>query len=299
MLTRGSIRIAVKSKPWNPSEKEWTLAAQCVQPEEKERIGRFVFKKDSKSAMVGRLLIRRVVSSLLGIPYADVKLARTDKGKPYVANPQDGETGDESCNFNISHQGDFVVIAADERCEVGVDVMKVEWPRKTSVQEFLKMMDRHLTEQEWTNVRSREKDMEQLKVFYRYWCLKESVLKAMGTGIAYDLSTLDFNTGGTDVSPEKVTCSTTLKMDGQPSSDWRFEETMLEDEHCIAVALRSESSGDDSSDEDESMNEGSSEPFTVWSIEEMLSGCEPLAEMKPDLAYWNNFNAKEEGPILR
>ena len=56
MLTmRGSVRLAVKVRPWMPTQKEWTLAAQCVQPEEKERIGRFVFKKDAKSAMVSQL----------------------------------------------------------------------------------------------------------------------------------------------------------------------------------------------------------------------------------------------------
>ena len=52
MLMRGSVRLAVKAKAWVPTQKEWSLAAQCVQPEEKERIGRFVFKKDAKSAMV-------------------------------------------------------------------------------------------------------------------------------------------------------------------------------------------------------------------------------------------------------
>ena len=54
MLMRGSVRLAVKAKAWMPTQKEWTLAAQCIQPEEKERIGRFVFKKDAKSAMVSQ-----------------------------------------------------------------------------------------------------------------------------------------------------------------------------------------------------------------------------------------------------
>ena len=67
---------------------------------------------------------------MLGIPYRCVKLARTDKGKPYALSPTDGKTMQSGCNFNISHQGDFVVIAAEQTRQVGVDIMKVEWPRK-------------------------------------------------------------------------------------------------------------------------------------------------------------------------
>lgn len=79
---------------------------------------------------IGRLLIRRVVSSMLGIPYRCIKLARTDKGKPYILSSTDSTTPRLNCNFNISHHGDYVVIAAEAEKLVGVDIMKVEWPRK-------------------------------------------------------------------------------------------------------------------------------------------------------------------------
>ena len=62
-------------------------------------------------------------------------------------------------------------------------------------------------------------------------------MKALGTGIGFEVSCLDFNTGGRDLTPDKVTCSTTLKVDSTPAADWLFEETMLDD-HCVAVATR-------------------------------------------------------------
>ena len=49
------VRRAFRFSKWKPTSEQWTLAAQCVQPEEKERIGRFVFQKDAKSAMVSEL----------------------------------------------------------------------------------------------------------------------------------------------------------------------------------------------------------------------------------------------------
>ncbi|XP_076468172.1 L-aminoadipate-semialdehyde dehydrogenase-phosphopantetheinyl transferase-like [Babylonia areolata] len=295
MLPRGSVRLAVKAKAWNPTQQEWTLAAQCIQSEEKDRIGRFVFKKDAKSAMVGRLLIRRVVSSMLNIPYHSVKLGRTDKGKPVTLN-DDGQTPRLDCSFNISHQGDYVILAAEDCGQVGADIMKVEWPRKTSVQDFFRLMSRHLTELEWAAVRSRSGDMEQLQVFYRIWCLKESVLKAFGTGIGFEMSRLEFHMAGTDLSPDEVTSTTTMKVDGTPATYWHFEETMLED-HCVTVAHWSENL-DKWKTPPGGAGSDNLQRFMVWSIEELLSGCAPLLGSLPDQAYWENFAAKQEAPAL-
>lgn len=49
----GSVRWAFRCGSWTPSRSEWLFAARCIQREEKERIGQFVFAKDAKSAMVG------------------------------------------------------------------------------------------------------------------------------------------------------------------------------------------------------------------------------------------------------
>ncbi|KAK7489887.1 hypothetical protein BaRGS_00018909 [Batillaria attramentaria] len=282
---------------WMPTQMEWMTAAQCVQQEEKERIGKFVFKKDAKSAMVGRLLIRRVVSFMLGIPYRCVKLARTERGKPYLLSPTDGKTPRLGCNFNISHQGDYVVIAAEADRLVGVDIMKVEWPRNTPVQDFFRTMDRQLTVQEWATVRKGAGDMDQLKAFYRFWCLKESFVKALGTGIGFEVARLNFNTVSDNLVADHITRSTTLRVDGAPVSNWLFEETMLED-HCVAVASRPETSEEAEMPSTKSGDEpwSAEGQFTVWSVQELLSDCQPLLGSQPDKAYWDNFSAKEEEP---
>lgn len=48
----GSVRWAFRCGSWTPSRSEWLFAARCVQPEEKDRIGQFVFAKDAKAALV-------------------------------------------------------------------------------------------------------------------------------------------------------------------------------------------------------------------------------------------------------
>ncbi len=58
-----SVRWAFKFGSWHPTQQEWMLAAQCVQPEEKQRIDKFMFKKDGKSSMV-RMLYNGIVACL-------------------------------------------------------------------------------------------------------------------------------------------------------------------------------------------------------------------------------------------
>lgn len=48
----GSVRWAFRCGSWTPSRSDWLFAARCIQREEKDRIGQFVFVKDAKSAMV-------------------------------------------------------------------------------------------------------------------------------------------------------------------------------------------------------------------------------------------------------
>lgn len=52
-----SVRWAFRCGSWTPSRSDWLFASRCVQPEEKDRIGQFLFAKDAKSAMVSLTLL--------------------------------------------------------------------------------------------------------------------------------------------------------------------------------------------------------------------------------------------------
>lgn len=75
----------------------------------------------------GRLLIRKLVCEKMGLPWNGFRLDRTPRGKPYLAHPL-SDSGSAPWSFNISHQGDFAVLAAERGRQVGVDVMKTTRP---------------------------------------------------------------------------------------------------------------------------------------------------------------------------
>lgn len=65
----------------------------------------------------------------LGLPWDKFRLDRTSRGKPYLADPSPGSNS-VAWNFNVSHQGDYALLAAERGQQVGVDVMKTTRPGK-------------------------------------------------------------------------------------------------------------------------------------------------------------------------
>nr|XP_032645902.1 L-aminoadipate-semialdehyde dehydrogenase-phosphopantetheinyl transferase [Chelonoidis abingdonii] len=122
----GSARWAFPCAAWAPRRDEWLLAARLVQPEEKDRVRQFVFARDAKAAMAGRLLIRKLIAEKLRIPWNEIHLQRTSKGKPFLVN--DILDIHPNFNFNVSHQGDYAVLAAEPELQVGIDIMKTNLP---------------------------------------------------------------------------------------------------------------------------------------------------------------------------
>lgn len=293
----GSVRWAFRCGDWTPTRAEWLRAARCVQREEKDRVGQFVFAKDAKSAMAGRLLLRRVVCHRIGIPWSEIRLKRSPRGKPYLELPEASahlsrfaaEAGRWS--FNLSHQGDCAVLAAERGLQVGVDVMKVAMPGSSSVSEFFRIMTRQFTEYEWRVIQSSGSERQQLAAFYRHWALKESFIKAIGTGLGFNLQRVEFHLTPEPITEGQVQRGTKMQLDEEEESDWIFEESLLDADHHVAVALGPQIKPVDGPRAPPLAPAAS---FKLLSFSELISLATPLTEEDP--AYWESFQRKAEAP---
>lgn len=265
------------------------LAARCVQPEEKERILQFMFKRDAKAAMVGRLLIRKLVCTKVGLPWDGFHLARTPKGKPFLVHPSP-ESDSARWNFNVSHQGDFALLAAEQGKLVGIDVMKTTAPGSGSVQEFFRLMKRQFTDVEWKTIRTAESDWDQLHMFYRHWALKESFIKAIGSGLSFDLQRVEFHPLPYHMQEGSVYSQTTMHLDQEEESNWTFEECLLDEHHHIAVAVEKAAENSNAS----SFKKAVPPPFTLLTFNELIAKATPLSDEDP--LYWESFRKKQEAP---
>lgn len=288
----GSVRWAFRCGSWTPSRSDWLFAARCIQREEKDRIGQFVFAKDAKSAMAGRLLLRRFVCEKMGIPWSEIRLERSPRGKPYLATPiKVSSESDLAWSFNLSHQGDYTVLAAEQGRQVGVDIMKTAMPGSSSVPEFFRIMTRQFTAHEWSAIQSAGSEHQQLAAFYRHWALKESFIKAIGTGLGFNLQRVEFHLPSEPLTQDRVLRQTKMHLDEEEEEDWVFEESLLDTDHHVAVAL-GPAGNTCPTPRPPSLLPPTT--FTVLSFSELISSASPLTDEDP--AYWDSFKMKADAP---
>lgn len=276
MTEKQTFRWAFNINTWSPSEADILLAGACIQPEEKIRVSKFVYKQDFMSSLIGRLMMRKFVSVTTNLPYSEVILSRDKSGKPFLQ-------GDHpALDFNISHQGKYVVLAGHVgKSRVGIDVMSTVRPPSTSCQEFFRLMKRQFSMSEWENISSSNSQQHQLTAFYRHWCLKESYVKNIGVGITVDLQKICFGVKTPRVNVGSFVTDTNLTVNGELIHDWTFEETMLDPTHCVAVAVNLNG---------ESYKEPSAYEFL--NFENLMTDSIPFLEK--DQAFYENFLKKEE-----
>lgn len=87
------------------------------------------------------------------------------------------------CDFNISHSGDYVICVLGEGLRLGIDIE--EW-RDIDFDHFRKVM----TNEQWGGILH---SSNFTKSFFKYWTIKESVIKAEGKGLSIPLLNLHVN----------------------------------------------------------------------------------------------------------
>lgn len=137
------------------------------------------YKKTEKLSAVQQsesayAFLKEKLSDYLKINSEEIEIRKDNKGCPHIVDI-------ENIYISISHTEGLIACAfSDSR--VGVDVEKVK-PRRKSVEK------RVFTENETVLLNNAENED---KAFFTLWTLKESYLKAIGTGFADNAKTVEF-----------------------------------------------------------------------------------------------------------
>ncbi|ORZ26071.1 4'-phosphopantetheinyl transferase superfamily [Absidia repens] len=160
------------------------LALNRLPPTEHASILRYKFGRDRQLALAGRLLRRYYYSKTLGIPWNKLEFFIQPDGKPALVHPQG-----KSVDFNISHDGNWVIFGATEiptTC-IGVDVVWINPDTYGPIDDFISSFNSQLTVEEQELLAKISNEETRLTTFYQIWGLKESYIKAIGKGLALDL----------------------------------------------------------------------------------------------------------------
>ena len=143
----------------------------------KTAIQSLIRPEDKARSLAAGLLLRK----FCGVT-SDTQLTQNEHGKPALLNSQ--------THFNISHSGDYAVLAVSNR-EIGVDIEQITPPPPAVTKRVFTP-----AEQEWLKNEGTD------EAFFYLWTAKESLMKATGKGFA--LPPESFNVLPINPSPRQI-----------------------------------------------------------------------------------------------
>jgi len=150
---------------------------QYLSGDECKRADRLKIEQKRAQFIITRSLLRLMLSRSLDKQPQDIEFSYEEHGKPILKDhPQN-----KPIEFNISHSGDFALIAITLGHKVGVDIEQIN-----SRTEYQSLSNRFFSDKERTELLALDKQ-QQCDAFYRVWARKESFIKATGQGIGFGL----------------------------------------------------------------------------------------------------------------
>ena len=175
---------------------------QVVSKKRYEKMQKYRFPIDKIRSLFAELLVRYVLKKHFQIEGADIEFDYNEYGKPFLK-------GQKNLFFNVSHSGSWVICAVSDK-PVGVDVEEIK-------DRNLDIAERFYSKKETEAIK--ESDMGN-ELFYHYWTLKESYVKAEGKGMSISFSSFAFSIEGEDIL---------LEVEGKSCLTYQFQVYKIDD----------------------------------------------------------------------
>lgn len=190
-------------------------------PDELTRYHRFLFAKDRHQFLVARTLCRCALSHYASVEPAAWRFEQNVYGKPHIAGP-----AGISLSFNVSHSRGLVACAVAAEGRIGLDVECLD--RKTSGADLAR---RYFAAEEVADLEAAP-PVQQHALFFRFWTLKESYIKAHGRGLSIPLDSFAFR-----LQPDEPVRLIRHDAAGEDPMDWQFATLDLTDNYLLALAV--------------------------------------------------------------
>ncbi len=201
-------------------DEEIAAFADLLTLQERARADRFRQADDRRRYIVGRGVLRRMLGRRLNRAPGSLAFGASPHGKPTLADA--GEIA-----FNVSHSGDYVLVAVGRAAAIGVDVEQLR-----SGMDLVGVGARVFTPAELASITGAP-EAQRRACFVRQWTFKEAVVKAVGLGLSLDLKRFEIDF--TNQVPQLISHGAA---ELGVASDWRLEAVAVADGYSAALAVR-------------------------------------------------------------
>ncbi len=196
--------------------------AQLLDASEQARAAAFRFDDLRRRFVAAHAALRRILAAELNANPAQLAFATQTHGKPVLAGAHAGS----DLHFNLSHSGEWALVALAWGAPVGVDVEQVQ-PENEQLLQVANQFSPH--EQA---AMARYAPAERLAAFYSCWVRKEALLKGVGVGIAQGLNGFTVSLG------DEATVLASHGLPGLVAGDWSLHEVKTAAGYAAALAVR-------------------------------------------------------------
>ncbi len=128
-----------------------------------QEIKAYKHRKAAEQTLLGKILLKYAFHHLgFSFQLDDIQLEKKDR--PFIHH---------NIDFNLSHSGDYVLLAITANQKIGIDVEKHRTVSK-------ELFQRYFSEQEWHTIQNAAHPNI---AFFDFWVMKESAIKCDGRGV--------------------------------------------------------------------------------------------------------------------
>ncbi|HET9588162.1 MAG TPA: 4'-phosphopantetheinyl transferase superfamily protein [Anaerolineales bacterium] len=186
--------------------------------EEAERAARFHFPKDRDRYIAAHGFLRGVLSRYLLCTPDELTFSANDYGKPVLIG--------HKLEFNLSHSGDFALVALTRGYKIGVDLERVRQGISSLV-----IARQYFSKSEIAELQGLPLDQREA-AFFTCWTRKEAYIKAQGLGLSLPLESFDVS-----LTPNQPTILRATRPDADEAARWTLRSLEIDPRYAAAVAV--------------------------------------------------------------
>ncbi len=195
---------------------------ESLSTDERQRAGRFHFRKDCDRFIIARGVLRQILSRYLNTSPAQLRFSYTEYGKPELQDVP----GKVPVRFNMSHSNEMALYAVTLGREIGIDV---EFIREDFA--GIEIAERFFSTAEVAVLRALPSAL-QTPAFFNCWTRKEAYIKARGEGLSYPLDQFTVS-----LTPGEPACLLSTHLDPRDAERWKLFALSPADGYVGALAV--------------------------------------------------------------
>jgi 4'-phosphopantetheinyl transferase len=189
-----------------------TKLAPLLSYDEYRRAMRYHRPLDRDRFIVGRGILRKIVSAYIALRPGQLRFTYNEYGKPSVSDGQN----DRALNFNLSHSAELILYAVTRGRSIGIDI---EYIREDFA--ALEIAEHFFSKDEVAALKSLPTDQRTIG-FFNCWSRKEAFIKAKGMGVSYPLDRFTVS-----LAPGEPPALLKVDDDKREVAEWRMYELNL------------------------------------------------------------------------